>query len=49
MNNPITFEPIAMERVWGGFRLAQYGKKLPPGAPIGEVWESSIARTPKAS
>ena len=28
-----------MERVWGGASLAQFGKKLSPGAPIGEVWE----------
>ena len=39
MNEPISFEPIAMERVWGGNSLARFGKKLPPGAPIGEIWE----------
>ena len=39
MNEPISFKPIAMERVWGGYGLARFGKKLPPGAPIGEVWE----------
>ena len=39
MNEPISFEPIAMERVWGGTSLARFGKKLPPGAPIGEIWE----------
>ena len=39
MNEPISFEPIAMERVWGGASLARFGKKLPPGAPIGEIWE----------
>ena len=39
MNEPISFEPIAMERVWGGSSLARFGKKLPPGAPIGEIWE----------
>lgn len=39
MNKPISFEPIAMERVWGGVGLSRFGKKLPPGARIGEVWE----------
>ena len=37
---PITFEPIAMERVWGGRRLESLlGKHLPPGEPVGESWE----------
>ena len=37
---PIIFEPLAMERVWGGRRLENlYGKNLPPGVPIGESWE----------
>lgn len=37
---PLTFEPIFMERVWGGRRLeAEFGKKLPPEKPIGESWE----------
>ena len=37
---PLTFEPIFMERVWGGRRLeSEFGKKLPPNSPIGESWE----------
>ncbi|MFM8364564.1 MAG: type I phosphomannose isomerase catalytic subunit [Verrucomicrobiota bacterium] len=40
MNEPLVFDPIAMERVWGGRRLeALAGKKLPPDVPIGELWE----------
>lgn len=39
---PIAFEPLFMERVWGGRRLAEvYGKALPPDAVIGESWELS--------
>ena len=37
---PLTFEPIFMERIWGGRRLeSEFGKKLPPNARIGESWE----------
>ncbi len=37
---PLTFEPVLMERVWGGRRLeALYGKPLPSGRRIGESWE----------
>jgi len=44
-----------MERIWGGRRLeSKFGKKLPPGAQIGESWEivdrleaqSGVARGP---
>jgi mannose-6-phosphate isomerase len=39
---PLTFRPIFKERVWGGRNLERfYGKRLPPGAPIGESWEIS--------
>jgi mannose-6-phosphate isomerase len=39
---PLTFHPIFKERVWGGRELERlYGKKLPPGRPIGESWEIS--------
>src|SRR4051794_36980717 len=40
LTEPILFEPLFMERAWGGRRLeALYGKRLPAGAPIGESWE----------
>ena len=36
---PLVFKPILKPRVWGGRRLAQLGKSLPPEATIGESWE----------
>jgi mannose-6-phosphate isomerase len=37
---PLTFEPIFMERMWGGRRLkTEFGKKLPANKRIGESWE----------
>lgn len=40
MSEPLIFEPLPMERVWGGRHLESlYGKKLPHGSPIGESWE----------
>ncbi len=36
---PIVFEPIIKEKVWGGRRLAKYGKHLPLDHPVGESWE----------
>lgn len=40
LNEPIVFEPIAMERVWGGRRFESLeGKPLPQGTPVGELWE----------
>ncbi|HTV63669.1 MAG TPA: type I phosphomannose isomerase catalytic subunit [Verrucomicrobiae bacterium] len=39
---PIIFHPIFKERVWGGREMEKlFGKKLPPGKPIGESWEIS--------
>ena len=40
LTRPLVFEPIFMERIWGGRRLeTEFGKKLPPGRRIGEAWE----------
>jgi mannose-6-phosphate isomerase len=37
---PLTFEPIFIERMWGGRRLeSEFRKKLPPLKRIGESWE----------
>jgi mannose-6-phosphate isomerase len=37
---PLTFEPIFMERIWGGRKLAElFRKNLPPDKRIGESWE----------
>ncbi|MEY2563724.1 MAG: mannose-6-phosphate isomerase [Verrucomicrobiota bacterium] len=40
LTQPLVFEPIFMERVWGGRRLESlYRKPLPQGVRIGESWE----------
>jgi mannose-6-phosphate isomerase len=40
MNSPLTFQPIFMERMWGGRRLeSEFRKALPAGKRIGESWE----------
>lgn len=36
---PLTFEPILIEKVWGGRTLEQFGKQLPPNVLVGESWE----------
>lgn len=36
---PLVFQPMLLEKVWGGRRLASLGKSLPEGALIGESWE----------
>jgi mannose-6-phosphate isomerase len=38
---PLRFNPILVERVWGGQTLARFGKTLPAGKRIGESWEIS--------
>ncbi|MBX3384374.1 MAG: class I mannose-6-phosphate isomerase [Phycisphaeraceae bacterium] len=35
----LTFEPLLLEKVWGGDRLSQLGKDVALGAKIGESWE----------
>src|SRR5438477_8732567 len=40
LTTPLTFEPIFMERIWGGRKLAEFfGKQLPRHGRIGESWE----------
>jgi len=36
---PFRLDPVLVERPWGGSRLTDYGKTLPPGVNIGESWE----------
>lgn len=40
LTQPLKFQPIFMERIWGGRRIETlFGKRLPPGVRIGESWE----------
>src|SRR6476646_9201276 len=40
LTQPLIFEPLFMERVWGGRHFESlYGKRLPSAALIGESWE----------
>src|SRR5438552_11377608 len=40
LTTPLTFEPIFMERIWGGRRLqSEFAKNLPRHRRIGESWE----------
>ena len=36
---PLRFKPILKPKVWGGRRLADFGKPLPEGESVGESWE----------
>jgi len=47
LEEPLIFEPIYMERIWGGRRLESlFGRHLPAGESIGESWE--VVDRPKA-
>src|SRR6266702_4651442 len=40
ITQPLIFEPIFMERIWGGRWLeTRFGKRLPAGMRVGESWE----------
>ncbi len=40
ITSPLTFEPIFMQRIWGGQRFrSKFGKKCPMDLDIGEAWE----------
>ena len=40
LTQPLVFQPIFLERIWGGRRLESlYGKRLPPAIRVGESWE----------
>ncbi len=36
---PLTFEPVLVEKPWGGRRLAKLGRHLPDDVLIGESWD----------
>jgi mannose-6-phosphate isomerase len=36
---PLMFEPMLLEKVWGGRKLAGLGKSLADGVNVGESWE----------
>ncbi|WP_078555593.1 type I phosphomannose isomerase catalytic subunit [Alkalihalobacterium alkalicellulosilyticum] len=38
---PLKFDPIAMERIWGGAKLASVFALPEQGSPIGEIWTLS--------
>lgn len=46
---PLLFEPILLPKVWGGDRLARFGKKVAPGDTIGESWELADLAATSAS
>ena len=40
VDHPLVFQPLYMQRIWGGRRLETlYQKTLPADVPIGESWE----------
>ncbi len=39
LDHPLRFEPVLKDYIWGGRRLAQWGKQLGPGDHWAESWE----------
>lgn len=35
----LRLRPLLVERPWGGRRLSELGRELPPAVPVGESWE----------
>lgn len=46
---PLVFEPVLMPKVWGGTRLAGFGKPIAAGNAIGESWEIADLTSTSAS
>ena len=46
---PLILEPILKPKVWGGRRLAEYGKHLPADESTGESWELADLASTSAS
>jgi mannose-6-phosphate isomerase len=46
---PLLLEPILMEKVWGGTRLARWGKPVAHGTRVGESWELADLSATSAS
>ena len=46
---PLAFRPILLEKVWGGDRLARFGKPVKPAQKIGESWELADLSTTSVS
>lgn len=36
---PLIFEPKLVPKIWGGRKLAAWGKRLPEGVAVGESWD----------
>jgi mannose-6-phosphate isomerase len=47
--HPLLFSPILLPKVWGGDRLARFGKSVKKGDTIGESWELADLAATSAS
>lgn len=47
--HPLLLTPLLMDKVWGGDRLARFGKAVKPGAKVGESWELADMAATSAS